>query len=264
MRTAGKYLEIARVAAANRLVYLGDALSRPLFFAMILFVFVQLWRQVFSPDRPVVAGFTVVDTLWYLVMTEAIMLSAPRLEGRVDAEVKGGGLATLMGRPCNYVGYHIAQGLGETAPLLVLNLLAGSLVAWWLIGPLPLVLTAAPIVALVVLLAFVLHLYLSMGIALLAFWVEDAAPFFWIYSKLLFIVGGMMIPLDFFPDWLRSIAEVLPFRAILCGPARLFVHYDGGEAARLLLWQMGWIALFAAVAHGIFRRGVQQVQIHGG
>ncbi|MBI4859049.1 MAG: ABC-2 family transporter protein, partial [Candidatus Riflebacteria bacterium] len=247
---ARKYLEVARTAFSSRLAYLGGSLSRPLFFAMILFVFVQLWQKVFTPDRPVVAGFTMVDTLWYLMLTEAILLSAPRLDGRVDEEVKSGGLAIVLGRPCHYLLYHLAFCLGEAVPLLAMSLVAGAVVVSLLIGPPPIVWSSLPIVASSVGLAFVLHFYISMCVALLAFWVEDATPFFWIYSKMLFILGGLMIPLDFFPAWLQTLAGALPFRHILCGPARLTVRYSAGDALALVGWQCGWIALIGLAAHG--------------
>ena len=259
-----KYLEIARISAANRLAYFGEALSRPLFFAVILFVFVQLWSAVYGADRRVVAGFTVGDVLWYLVLTEAILLSAPRLEGRVDEEVKSGGLATLLGRPCHYVLHHLAAFLGETLPLFALNLAAGLAVGTALIGPPPFSWMSLPVAAVSLTLAFTLHFYFSMGVALLAFWVEDATPFFWIYSKALFILGGLMIPLDFFPGWLRVLTDWLPFRHVLCEPARLAVHPSTTAVGGLLLWQVGWIVVVAAAVHGMFALGIRRVHLHGG
>lgn len=259
-----KYGEVARTALANRCAYFGDALARPLFFALILFVFMQLWQKVFAGGRSAVEGFGAVETLWYMVMTEAIMLSVPRLDGRVDVEVKSGSIAYLLGRPCNYVGYHLAYGLGESLPLFGLNLCVGSVVALLLIGSFPFRWSLAPVLLLTVFAAFVLHFYISMSIALLAFWVEDAGPFFWIYSKMLFILGGLLIPLSFFPLWLRRIAEALPFRTVLCGPARLFVHGRIDEFAGLFAWQCLWIAVFAALAHGMFLVGRKRVHVHGG
>ena len=135
---ARKYLAVARTAFANRLVYFGDALGRPLFFALILFVFMQIWRKVFAGGRPPVEGFGALETLWYMVLTEAIMLSVPRLEGRVDLEVKSGSIAYLINRPCSYVGYHLAHGLGESLPLFAMNFVVGSVVAGLLVGPFPL------------------------------------------------------------------------------------------------------------------------------
>lgn len=262
--TVRKYSAIVGTAVRHRLAYFGDTLGRPFFFATILFVFCQLWQKVFADGRGPVAGFGARETLWYLVLTEAILLSTPRLQGRIDEEVKTGAVATLMNKPCHYVWYHLAFAFGETIPVFFLNLGVGIAVAWFLIGPLPI--PAAAVLALfpAVAMAVTLYILISLSLALLAFWVEDAAPFFWIFHKLMFILGGLMIPLDFLPDWLRQIADWLPFRTILCGPARLFVQYSSGEAGALLLWQVAWIAFFALVAGTLYRIGITKVQFHGG
>ncbi len=259
-----KYVEIARMALANRFVYLGDAISRPLFFAVILFVFFQLWQKVFTQGQPLVDGFGALETLWYLVMTEAIILSVPRLEGRVDVEVKTGSIAYIIGRPCNYLLYHLSFGLGEAFPLFLLNLSVGILVALFLIGPFAFKWIILPFLLLSVLGAFVLHFYITMCLGLLAFWVEDATPFFWVYSKMLFILGGLLIPLSFFPSWLQEFAQALPFHNVLYGPAKLFVQGELALVSSLLSWQIIWIFVFAALAHGMFTLGSRRVHIHGG
>ncbi len=259
-----KYLEVARIACAGRMAFFGDFLARPLFFAVILFVFFQLWEKVFTPDRPVVAGFSVSETLWYLVMTEAILLSTPRFDGRVDDEIKSGSIAYLLQRPCNYVWYHVFWGLGESLPIFFLNACSGGLVAYLLLGKISFIWTGIPLVFTAVTGAMILYIFVALCIALLAFWIEDTTPFFWIYQKMLFICGGLMIPLDFFPDWVRPILDALPFRTILYGPAKLFVQFSGVEAIRLLVWQGFWIFVFGGIAMGMFNLGTRKVHIHGG
>ena len=71
-------------------------------------------------------------------------------------------------------------------------------------------------------LAFLLQFLIKMSLALLAFWVEDTGPFFWIYSKVLFTLGGLFVPIDIYPEWLRRVAVMMPFNYVLYQPARLF------------------------------------------
>ncbi|MBF0547591.1 MAG: ABC-2 family transporter protein [Candidatus Riflebacteria bacterium] len=259
-----KYFAAARIAAFNRFAYLGDTLSRPLFFAMLLFVFVQLWKKVFTADRPPIEGFGALETIWYLVITESILLSVPRLEGRVDEEVKSGAIAHLIGRPCSYVLYHLAAGIGETIPVFFLNILVGSVTTCFLIGPPPCSMISVAVLPVCGVLAFTLHIYISLAISLTAFWVEDAAPFYWIYQKMLFIFGGLMIPIEFFPETLRKISEILPFRAVLSGPARIFVRFNIDDALRIIIWQILWILIFSLATHAIFRIGARRVELNGG
>nr|MCU0494697.1 ABC-2 family transporter protein [Chloroflexaceae bacterium] len=101
-------------------------------------------------------------------------------------------------------------------------------------------------------------------IGLLAFVTEDVAAFEWIYSKLLFLLGGLLIPLDFFPGWLQAIAKATPFAAAIYGPARLFVEPDLLRFATLLLAQLGWLAALAVLLALVYRQGVARININGG
>lgn len=259
-----KLAEVGRVAFANRLAYVWDALSRPLFFVLILFVFIQLWRQVFTPDRPVVEGFSLEDTLWYMVMTEAILISAPRFEGRIDDEIKSGSIAYLITRPCHYILYHLSYALGETVPLFFLTFGAGWATCRFLVGPAPVAAWSVPFVGALVVLAFLLYALLSFCVALSAFWFEEATPFFWVLHKCLFIGGGLLLPLDFLPGWLRQILDFLPFKSILYSPAKAFVHGSWEFIGAQFLWQILWIAIFLAIAFSLFGNGMKKLQIHGG
>jgi ABC-type glutathione transport system ATPase component len=60
-----------------------------------------------------------------------------------------------------------------------------------------------------ILLAMTLNFCVQGMIGLCAFITEDVQSFQIIYQKFLFILGGMLIPLDFFPGWLRDVSLIL-------------------------------------------------------
>ena len=74
-----------------------------------------------------------------------------------------------------------------------------------------------------------------------------ANPFILPPQPAVMILGGLLIPLDFFPDWLAAIARALPFAYTLYGPARLFVEPTLERFGALALAQGVWIALMAGV-----------------
>jgi ABC-2 type transport system permease protein len=101
-------------------------------------------------------------------------------------------------------------------------------------------------------------------IGLAAFVVEEVAAFNWIYQKLLFILGGMLIPLDFFPGWLRSISQASPFAYTIYGPARLFVDPSLERFMSLLIGQLLWVAFLGITVTALYRRGMRWLAINGG
>ncbi len=101
-------------------------------------------------------------------------------------------------------------------------------------------------------------------IGLSAFVSEDVSAFEWIYQKALFILGGMLIPLDFFPAWLRAISQATPFAFTVYGPARLFIQPSLERFGWLLVGQVAWLVSLVLVTGWIFKRGVSWLTINGG
>jgi ABC-2 type transport system permease protein len=153
--------------------------------------------------------------------------------------------------------------MGETIFRAITNALFGSAIVWWLIGPPP-----APfgwILALITILGtWVLNFCITCLIGLSAFLVEDVSSFMLIYQKLVFILGGFLIPLSFYPPWLQAIAKALPFAAMIYGPSQLFVAPSLQLFENVLLMQSIWIVILGSVLVISFRRGVTYLTVNGG
>jgi ABC-2 type transport system permease protein len=94
--------------------------------------------------------------------------------------------------------------------------------------------------------------------------VEDVSAFTWIYQKLAFIFGGMLIPLDFYPQWLQTAAKFLPFSSAIYGPARLFVSPTAELFINVMTLQLAWIFTLTVLLIVIYRRGLTQLTVNGG
>ena len=104
---------------------------------------------------------------------------------------------------------------------------------WWQI----------PFVLIVGILALLLDFFMMSIIGLLAFVAEDTDSFRLIYQKLTFILGGLMLPIDFLPDWLQNIAYSLPFSLTTYAPAKLFVAFSWEQLGEILIRQFIWLTL---------------------
>ena len=83
-RSIGKYAAITRINLQSNLAYVGEFASRSIFMIVILYVFIQLWRTTYNvTGTDQIAGLTLADTIWYLVLTETIMLSRMRVASKI-------------------------------------------------------------------------------------------------------------------------------------------------------------------------------------
>ncbi len=260
-----KYTAIAQINLQNNLAYAGELAYRSLFMVVILYVFVQLWQTTYrAAGAATIAGLAFSDTLWYLVMTETIELSRSRFANQMAEEVRDGSIAYTISRPYNYLFYHFAYGSGDMLMRLVINFTAGTLLVTALVGPMPFnpIYTLPMLVSIA--LAMALNFCIQGLIGLAAFITEDVTSIQIIYQKIIFILGGMLIPLDFFPDWLKNLALMLPFNYIVYAPARLFVSFDWARWLNVVSMQMLWLGVFALALWALFRAGVRRVSINGG
>jgi ABC-2 type transport system permease protein len=112
--------------------------------------------------------------------------------------------------------------------------------------------------------AFALDFFGYFFVGLGAFWMEDTTGPMLIYSRMTMILGGMLIPLQLFPDFAQPLLAVLPFSSMVYGPARLFVSPDVGEFARVLALQTAWTLVFAAAVFALYRVALRRISANGG
>lgn len=259
-----KYWFIFAIQLNNSLAYPGELVGRSLIILPFMWIFAQLWRVTFAANgSTVINGLTLPDTLWYLMMTETIELSRPRLGNTIADAVKDGSIAYVLNKPYDFLIYQFSTAMGETVFRAALNALLGSLMVWAMIGPPP-----HPVGFLIaipaILGAWVLNYFIAVMIGLAAFVAEDINAFQWIVQKFAFVLGGLLIPLDFYPPWLQVIARALPFSAMSYAPARLFVSPTPQALLATLGIQLAWILGLGLLTVLAYRRGVKSLTVNGG
>ena len=260
-----KYVAIASTRLMGSLIYERDVLVQSVFMLVVLVTFVQLWSTTYAAtSQPIIEGFTLRDLVWYLVITEVIGLSTPRLANTIDADVRSGDIAYALGRPYNYPLYHLAGFWGETLVRVPINALVGGGVALVAVGwP-----HTSPSAILATLLlgagAITLKGMFGVLIGLSASWVEDTQPAEWIYNKFVLTIGGLFLPLELFPGWLATIARGLPFASMAYAPARVFVGFDWPVFGPLLLTQLVWLVFCWLAISAVFGSAAHRLVAHGG
>ena len=259
-----KYLAIFKIQITNRWAYVGDLAAQSITIVMFMWIFLQLWRTTYSVSgTELLAGLSLKDTLWYLMIAESIMLSKPRLSREISRSVKDGSIAYILCKPYHYLLYQLSIGFADTITQIGFNFISGGLTVWILIGPPP-TFMGWHLVLVSILLAWLIDFCINAIIGLTAFITEDVSAFEWIYSKFLLLLGGVLIPLDFFPDWLQSITKLLPFSYTIFGPARLFVDPTLQRFTALVAGQILWVVILGALVLLIFQRGSRWLSINGG
>jgi ABC-2 type transport system permease protein len=256
-----KYLAFAWIAAAEGRRDRAELYGRMVFFVVIIGVFSSLWRATREAGLAIAADPR--SLVWYLAGTEWILLSAPLIHVDVQESLRRGDVACQLGRPVSYVGATFAQGLGlvlSRSPLLAAT---AFLCAFAFTGWVPPWQTLAA-VALFGSIATALLTALHLAIGLLAFWLGEVTPVFWVWQKLLFVFGGLMLPIRLYPPIMRRLASLTPFPDILAGPASFVLDGESVRmdvlAARLAMWSV----VTTLVVVWMYARARRDLEVNGG
>jgi ABC-2 type transport system permease protein len=281
MNALRKYWALFKISFKDRMFSSSEVLVRTVFFAAVIYIFSQLWgalsvQQLSGASQGASAagasgasassGTHAGDLVWYLFVTESIILSLPPLPEQVDQEIQTGSIAYQLVRPLSYVGSRAMAYLGDVCARFWINAFVGFATAFWMVGSPPhggtLVGSIAVMLALI-LGAFLIHLSLSLCISMLGFWVEDTLPFFWIYSKAAFILGGLFMPIDYYPKWLRGFCGWLPFKDGVYTVAETLIH--GSASVWILLGrQLGWATAGITLSVCLYHVGIERLEARGG
>jgi ABC-type uncharacterized transport system permease subunit len=77
-------------------------------------------------------------------------------------------------------------------------------------------------------------------------------------------LSGQVVPLWFMPDWLRTVAEILPFQAATYTPLAIYFGRPPGGLAAALAVQCIWIVVLGASCAWVWSRAKRRVVVQGG
>jgi ABC-2 type transport system permease protein len=256
-----KYAAFSRISAAQARRARSELYGRMAFFAVILGVFSSLWRAVGEAGMPVAADPKAL--VWYLAATEWILLSAPPIHIEIQDAIRRGDVLYRLGHPVSYVVAEFATGLGLLAVRAPLLGLTAFICAFAFTGWMP------PVSALLIVVPFglaasALMTAMHLWIGLLAFWLHEVSPLYWVWQKLVFVLGGLMLPLELYPRFIQGAAVFTPFPAMLAGPASLLLSSPVTTPFALARALVLWSVVTAVAVFWVFRRATSALTINGG
>ena len=263
--TGAKLLRLMAASSRRRLAQLGELTVRASFLAVMLYIFTQLWRAVIETVDRTPGGYELGQLVWYMAFAEAIIFTTPsNVEPELDREVRSGDIAYRITRPLAFPLHHLAVSFGDRLVRFVFNLAFGVAVAALLVGAIPFRAEAWLAGLAAALLAIAVDELFALTLSLSAFWFENTLGLHMMYRRAMLLLGGALVPLAAYPEWLARVCRALPFQHFIEGPAKLFVGGDARGFNALLVSQLGWAGGICVLAVVLYRLGLRRVVAQGG
>lgn len=258
--------KIIRILIKDRMHYPGRFLVDTASLIARCGVLLVLYYYVFR-----LSGGSVNNTAYNVVawsMFLYFIFSTLNLRGisrSIMQDVQSGNIEVFFNKPMSYLLYKTWWQIGSGLYSFVLAGILGSIVLYFLIG-IPQTMTVGifvPTLLLVFLGASILTILVYTFVGVLAFWIEDVNPVFWIVDKAVMILGGSYLPIALFPPLMYKIALYSPF-----GASQFITHTVN------ISWQNNWfvligIQLFWIIITGIslyflYDKAKKKVSVNGG
>ncbi len=254
-----KYFHLFKLYFVQTLKNKNSLIGLSIFLITCLVIFSNLWK--IAAARMNVFDLNRESLLWYIALNEWILISLPDIQEDIEEDLKSGRLSYLLLRPISYIGSKFFEGLGIlSANLLVLGIVGFSFTAFMtkIIPSGFLSILSLGILSGCVALIF----HLLIGIS--AFWMHEVGPFYWLFEKLLFIFGGLMLPLFVYPKWIQTLASFTPFPAILGQRSALALEFQFTHVLHLLASLFLWGFIGISFLFFFYRKGLKILTIGGG
>ena len=261
-----KYVHIYKSELMSTLQYVLNILFKLFGLVVMVFIFINLWNYIYEDPNKLINGYTKYQMIWYVIITEILWYA---VDGRgycrkIINDVKSGNIAYILNKPYSYIGYSISRHLGETTIKTILAIIVSFTVGIVFIKQFP----CESILALLLvifsgLLAVLISLLFLTFIGLISFIIEDSTPIYWLYSKMILVLG-VIFPIEYFPGILAQIMRYSPIYVICYGPAKLFVDFSYSSAVEILITQIIYLGIAWMMSYILFKRGVKKLNVTGG
>ena len=261
-----KYWVIYKANLMSNLQYITNIVANSIGYFMHVFIFIQVWNYVYNDTSNLIHGYNKSQMIWYVIITEIICccVAGRSLVREICNEVRSGNVAYNINKPYSYIGYLLFNNLGKsTIRVVVLAFIGFSLGLLYLQTIPEITIIKGLIVLLACILAITINLLFLIFIGLLAFIMEDSNPLYWLYSKMILILGTLL-PIEFFPEFLQPIITFSPIYAISYGPAKLFIEFDYNMAIMTILSQIAYVLISLGLCKLVYMKGVKKLNVNGG
>lgn len=243
------YWEVSRRGyrrfATYRAATLAGIFTNTAFGFMRAYVLVALFAA-----RGSVGGYDLPDAMTYVFVGQGMLMTVYMWGWwEIALAIRSGDVVTDLARPFDFQFYWLSQDLGRAFYHAVFRgippFILGALVFEMRLPGDPVTWAAfAASVVLAVCVSFALRFILNV----LAFWLFDYRGVGALMAGIWTFFSGFAIPIAFFPERLRLVANLLPFRAFFQTPVDLFLQKtEGADALIALGTQVAWaVALLAA------------------
>ena len=266
-----KYLSIFKIKLMNNLQYRVAALagiSTQLFFGLVFIMVYLAFYQSGNNNNLPMNWKELVSYLWLNQIFFSLIFIWQKDRELLNM-IKDGNISYELCRPIDFYKKWYATMYGEKLSALLLRFLPVTIIALNLPSPLKLYPPISIMSFILFIISMIISSLLVTSIALLihiiAIFTLDEKGIMAFIMVIGDLFSGSTVPLSFFPNFLKNIAYILPFRYIVDVPFRIYSgNISTSSAINPLLLGVVWLITIVIFSYILSLKAIKKVVIQGG
>ncbi len=257
-----KYLRIFSLCLQHVFEYRARAF---IYFLMSLInpiILIFYWQSTNSSGNNQ-TGWNISEiNSYYLLLIIATGILIAHIEEEVGIiDIKEGRLTQFLLRPFPYYAikfidessFRLLRGFYSITAIILISVFMNVLIT---VTHQPEIFFMSIVVAI---LAYILSFTFKITIALIAFWITDIWGIFEIIDVAIIVLAGNIMPLEFFPIWLKNIAMTLPFSYMTYFPIIAFQgKLEISQILQVIFIQLIWIGSLIVIYKILWTNGIKK------
>ncbi len=266
----GTYVSLIKMCFISGLQYRAAAFAGMItqFAFGIMFIRQYLAFYRTNPDAFPMEISQIVSYIW-IQQAFLAMFFTWYFQNNIFTDITNGQISYDLARPINLYSKWFCQCVASRLSRAVLRCLPILLIGMVLPKPYKLILPpnafqfllfmVSALLAMAVVVSFNMFIYIS------TFYTMSPVGIRIMGAAFADFMAGSLVPLPFFPDGVRQIAELLPFAAMQNMPLRIYSgNISGIEALYGILFQLLWFVILLIFGRLWMKKTLQKVIIQGG
>jgi ABC-2 type transport system permease protein len=228
-------------------------------------IMLALWSAV-ARDAPVGRYGQAQFVAYFLATFIVRQLTGAWVSWQMNYEVRQGTLSMRLLRPIHPLWAYAAENL-SALPMRMVVALPAAVIALIVLELRQL--SVDPVLWLIwcmaMLGAWLITFLANLSIGCLSLYMESSLKLMDVWLAVFFVFSGYLMPVELFPNWLKIVADWLPFEYQIGFPVGLMTAaYSRSAALLMLARQWAFVLLLWGLATALWRGGLKRFAAYGG
>ena len=259
------YLYTMYIAFLNESTYRANVVFTMLIDVLMLFITVSVWTALYQ-GRGMVNGQSLSEMVLYvLAVLASRRMTRNSLPEVMNEKITTGSIASDFIRPVSIMLSSIADQLGRNFFRFIFATIPMLIIGNIFFKPAPVSLINVFLFIASIVMGMTLMLQISWIIGIASFWTKSAAFGRMLIVSLVDVFGGTIVPLWFYPSFMRTICSILPFSYMFFYPAGILMgKYGISEIVHIFGIQLLWIGVMIGAERAMWFKARKVVTVQGG